>query len=358
MESLTGTLKSRGLGLLAASGLLALPAISPAAAQNAGAAADCRPEQGLTYICGMVLPEDVVNVGSTGLVLASGHRAPGHLYLIDPATAKVQELIQVPAFRQRHDKRAYPSCPGPLNLMAFDTHGLSIAETSPKHFVLYTTSHGEREAIEIYELDLRGAAPVLTWTGCVPLQQDGYFNAVARLPDGGFVATRMRDTNVPTNAVAPGAISGRLFEWHPGGQLTPMAGTELSLPNGIETSQDGRYVFVAVTGTKELLRLDRSVTPMARRAVTLPFGPDNVHLQANGKLIIAGPNPPGPATCNGAPCPMGWTVVEMDPDTLAFSRVGGADGSVVLQRASAAIRVGNEIWVGSNQDRIARFTPK
>jgi len=288
MESLTGTLKSRGLGLVAAGGLLlALPAMPPAAAQGAGAAADCRPEQGLTYICGMVLPEDVVNVGSTGLVLASGHRAPGHLYLIDPATAKVEELIQVPAFRQQHDKRAYPSCPGPLNLTAFDTHGLSIAETSPRHFVLYTTSHGEREAIEIYELDLRGAAPVLTWTGCVPLQQDGYFNAVARLPDGGFVATRMRDTNVPTNAVAPGAISGRLFEWHPGGQLTPMAGTELSLPNGIETSKDGRYVFVAVTGTKELLRLDRSATPMARRAATLPFGPDNVHLQANGKLIIA-----------------------------------------------------------------------
>jgi len=51
-------------------------------------------------------------------------------------------------------------------------------------------------------------------------------------------------------------------------------------------------------------------------------------------------------------------VVEMDPDSLAFSRVGGADGSVALQRARAAIRVGNEIWVGSNQDRIARFTPK
>ncbi|MEY4933031.1 MAG: hypothetical protein RLZZ403_1351 [Pseudomonadota bacterium] len=328
------------------------------AAQPANGTPDCRAEQALTYLCGLVLPEDVVNVGSTGLVLASGHRAPGHLYLIDPATSKVDELIQVPAFRQRHDKSAYPSCPGPLNLAAFDTHGLSIAETSPRNFVIYSTSHGEREAIEIYELDLRGAAPALTWTGCVPLQQDGYFNAVARLPDGGFVVTRMRDTNVPTNAVAPGAISGRLFEWHPGGQLTLMAGTELSLPNGIETSKDGRHVFVAVTGTKELLRLDRSVTPMARRAVTLPFGPDNVHLQANGKLIIAGPNPPGPATCNGAPCPMGWTVVEMDPDTLAFSRVGGADGSVVMQRASAAIRVGNEIWVGSNQDRIARFTPK
>lgn len=97
---------------------------------------------------------------------------------------------------------------------------------------------------------------------------------------------------------------------------------------------------------------------MARRAVTLPFGPDNVHLQANGKLMILGPNPPGPATCNGAPSPMGWTVVEMDPDTLAFSRVGGADGSVHAATCERGRHCGNEIWVGSDPDRIARFTPK
>lgn len=351
--------KSLGTSGLAVAALALSFHVSPSvAAQPANGVPECRAEQGLTYVCGLVLPEDVVNVGSTGLVLASGHRAPGHLYLIDPATSKVDELIQVPAFRQQHDKTAYPGCPGPLNLSAFDTHGISITETRPKQFVLYTTSHGEREAIEIYTLDLSGKAPALTWTGCVPLQQDGYFNAVARLPDGGFVATRMRDTNVPTAAVTGGAISGRLFEWHPGGALTPMAGTELSLPNGIEVSKDGRYVYVAVTGTRELVRFDRNATPATKRAVSLPFGPDNVHLQANGKLMIAGPNPPGAATCNGAPCPTGWTVIEMDPDTLAFTRIGGADGSVVMQRASAAIRVGSEVWVGSNQDRIARFTPK
>jgi hypothetical protein len=52
---------------------------------------------------------------------------------------------------------------------------------------------------------------------------------------------------------------------------------------------------------------------------------------------------------------MGWAVIEVDPDTLEVSRLGGADGTVAMQRASAAIRVGNEIWVGSNEDRIARF---
>jgi tetratricopeptide (TPR) repeat protein len=53
--------------------------------------------------------------------------------------------------------------------------------------------------------------------------------------------------------------------------------------------------------------------------------------------------------------PAGWSVVEVDPQTLAVSRLGGADGTAAMQRASAAIRVGDEIWVGSNQDRIARF---
>ena len=53
-------------------------------AQAIGASSGCHDEQGLTYICDLVVPEDILTVGSTGLLLASGHRAPGHLYLIDP----------------------------------------------------------------------------------------------------------------------------------------------------------------------------------------------------------------------------------------------------------------------------------
>jgi hypothetical protein len=328
----------------------------PVRAQNATGASvsDCRSEQGLTYLCGFILPEDVVNVGSTGLVLASGHRAPGHMYLIDPATGTWSELIHTAAFRLQHDTSAYPECPGPLNLEAFDVHGISLAETSPGRFSVYTTSHGEREAIEIYALDVRGAAPVLAWTGCVLLEQDGYFNGVVRLADGGFVATRMRDRNSTTDS-ARGTISGRVFEWHPGGELKPVAGTELSLPNGIEVSADERYLYVAASGTQELVRFDRRATPIGKRTASTPMGPDNIHWDSNGKLLIAGPNPAGPATCDGAPCRTGWAVIEVDPQTLAISRLGGADGTAAMQRASAAIRVGNEIWVGSNEDRIARF---
>ena len=325
-------------------------AASPVAAQTA----DCSDEQGLSYLCGFVVPEDVVNLGATGLVLASGHRAPGHMYLIDPQTGTSSELIHTAGFRLEHDAEAFPGCPGPLNLEAFDVHGMSLAETAPGRFSIYTTSHGEREAIEIYELDVSGDAPSLAWTGCVPLEQDGYFNGVVRLRDGGFLATRMRDANVSNNDVVPGTITGRVFEWHPGGELEPLAGTELSLPNGIEVSADERYVYVAASGTQELARFDRQSAPLRALKVSMPMIADNIHWDGPDRLLVAGRNPVDPATC-GTPCQAGWTAVEVDAATLHFVRLGGADRAAAMQRASAAIRVGDEIWVGSNQDRIARF---
>jgi hypothetical protein len=327
-------------------------------AQNASVApaSDCSDEQGLTYICDLVVPEDILTVGSSGLLLASGHRAPGHLYLIDPATLLVSELINSATFSLRHDTGAFPDCPGPPDLEAFDTHGLSLAETTPGNFSLYTTSHGAREAIEMYDLDLRGASPVLTWKGCVLLDQDSYHNSVARLADGGFVTTRMRDQNWSGGRGAPVGITGHLVEWHPGGQPQQLPGTEMSLPNGIDVSKDERYIYVAAIGSREIVRFDRRATPMTKRTVLLPIRPDNVHWGPNGELLTAGPNYVPPDECTGAGCATGWSVLEVDPETLTFSRLGGADQSAAMQAVSAAMRVGDDIWIGSNDDRVARFT--
>ena len=332
--------------------------VAPSAvAQNANVTQPppCRDEQGLTYICELVVPEDILTVGSTGLLLASGHRAPGHLYLIDPAKRTRSELIHGATFAMRHDTRAYPDCPGPLNLQAFDTHGLSLAETSPGLFSLYTTSHGAREAIEIYELDLR-RAPSLTWKGCVLLQQDRYHNSVARLADGGFIATNMRDQSYRATPGVPAGITGHLVEWHPGGKPQPLAGTELSLPNGIDVSKDERYVYVAAIGSQELVRFDRRATPLAKRTMSVPIRPDNIHWASNDKLLTAGPNYVAPTVCSGAGCATGWSVLEVDPETLAFTRLGGADQAAAMQAVSSAMRVGDDIWVGSNDDRVARFS--
>jgi len=343
---------------LLAAVLITCAVTSSVVAQNANVApaSDCRDEQGLTYICDLVVPEDILTVGSTGLLLASGHRAPGHLYLIDPVTLAVTELIQAATLTMQHDTSTFPGCPGPVNLEAFDTHGLSLAETTPRFFSLYTTSHGAREAIEIYDLDLRGASPILTWKGCVLLDQDSYHNSVARLADGGFVTTRMRDQNWRGGGGAPVGITGHLVEWHPGGQPQRLPGTEMSLPNGIDVSKDERYIYVAAIGSREIVRFDRQTSPMTKRAVSLTIRPDNVHWGPEGELLTAGPNYVPPETCSGAGCATGWSVLEVDPQTLAFTRLGGADQTAAMQAVSSAMRVGDDMWVGSNDDRVARFS--
>ncbi len=335
---------------------LAVGVASCGSGQDAGvASADCVNEQGLTYICDLVVPEEVVTLGSTGLVLVSGHRAPGNMYLIDPADGVPSELIHSAAFSQQHDAEMFPGCPGPLNLESFDVHGISPAEIAPRRFSLYTTSHGEREAIEIYELDLSGASPSLAWTGCVLLDQGGYHNAVIRLGNGGFVATYMRDQGVSNADVQPGQITGHLIEWQPGGEPQTLAGTEMSLPNGIEVSADERFLYVAASGTNEIVRFDRSQMPMAIGRAPLPIRPDNFRWDTDGNLTSAGAVPADPG-CAGPGCTTaGWSAIAIDAQTFDVTVLGGADADAAMQRVSAAIRLNGEVWVASNLDRIARF---
>src|SRR5687768_14328708 len=69
-----------------------------AAPTPAPAAAACEGEQGLTYICGPQGAEDLLSLDSANRILASGMsdaqaNVPGHMYLIDPATQAVTELM-------------------------------------------------------------------------------------------------------------------------------------------------------------------------------------------------------------------------------------------------------------------------
>src|SRR5690606_29803708 len=108
-----------------------------------------------------------------------------------------------------------------------------------------------------------------------------------------------------------------VYEWHPGGEVTFVEGTELSGANGIAVSDDERYMYVAAFGTREIVRFDRSVTPVTKEAVSVDIVPDNIRWGDDGKLLTAGGNYVDPATCSGASCATGWSVVEVDAETLA-----------------------------------------
>jgi len=248
----------------------------------------------------------------------------------------------------------FPDCPGPIDTRNFSAHGLSIRkiDKGPDIYHLYMTSHGAREAIEVFEVDAF-LKPEITWIGCVPMPATSWTNSVVVLDDGGFLATRFYDPARDDIAdVLAGDKTGQVFEWHPGGEVTEIPGTALAGANGIVVSGDERWMFVSSYGTGEVVRFDRRVTPPAKDVIPVGILPDNIRWTPQGTLYAAGNNTTD--FCGKPPCEGGWGIVEIDPDTLAATRIAAVAEDSALQDPSVALRVNDEIWVGSfNSDRLA-----
>jgi hypothetical protein len=258
------------------------------------------------------------------------------------------------------DTKTFGACPGPVNTANFSPHGLAIREQSPQKYRVYMTSHGEREAIEVFDVETAGARPTITWIGCVVLPEKTFANSVAILADGGFVTTKFMDPTVPNPfaTVMAGGITGNVYEWHPGGKVTAVPGTELAGANGIELSPDDRFMYVAAFASREIVRFERTKTPMAKQVVQVDIMPDNLRWTANGKLYTAGGNFVAPSECASAPCSTGWSVYEIDPGSLQATRIAGADQKAALQGASTALAVGGDIWVGTYSGDRLGYLPK
>ena len=328
----------------------------------AAATADCGGSGELKYICGPMNAEDVIPVGDSPWLLTSGmdgsmtnSATKGHIYLVDRRRKTATEFFpgSHPVFRQ--DKKLFGACPGPINTEKFSAHGLAVKQQAPGLYRLYMTSHGEREAIEVFDISLKGEAPSIAWTGCVLLPEKVWSNSVAILADGGFVTTNFMDPAVP-NAFAQimaGKISGNVLEWHPGTAVKALPGTELSAPNGIVLSADERWLYVTAFGTREVLRYDRSSTPMTTKVLKVSVMPDNLRWGDDGMIYTTGVNYVPPEECKNPPCSTGWSVIQIDPVKFTAQRITGADQNAALQGASAAVPVGGEFWIGTySGDRI------
>jgi hypothetical protein len=259
-----------------------------------------------------------------------------------------------------HDTAMFGACPGPLDVQNFSAHGLALREYDASRYKLYMTSHGQREAIEIFDVDASGAKPEITWRGCVVLPERTMSNSVAILADGGFVTTKMMDPTDPQGfaGILSGAISGNVYEWHPGGAVEAVPGTELSGANGIEVSPDERWMYVAAIGSREVVRFDRAADPITKQSVTIDVRPDNLRWTDEGTLYTIGGNFVPPAQCSTPPCATGWSVVEIDPDTLEAKRVTGVDQTAALQGASTGLAVGGEIWIGTFRGDRVGYLPR
>src|SRR5258706_4556276 len=100
-------------------------------------------------------------------------------------------LFSTPA---KFARARYASCPGPITGpeiadRKFRAHGINLRAGPNGVHTLYVVHHGQRESVEIFELDTRGKTPTITWIGCAPSPNGVSGNSVAVLPNDGFSLT-------------------------------------------------------------------------------------------------------------------------------------------------------------------------
>lgn len=323
-------------------------------------AGDCAPYGALRFICGVAAPEDLVAVPRSEWVIASGY-AGGGVHLVDVRTFTPMQVFPAASALVRHDRRLYAACPGPLTIPKrdqFSAHGLAIRAGARTVHTVYLVHHGERESIEVFEVDTAARLPALTWVGCVVAPESAAFNSVSPLPGGGVVATNPRRRSVP--AGTRGIATGEVWEWQPTAGWSMVPGSESEGPNGIEASPDGAELFVNLWPARRLMRLSRgTTTPPTRQVVDVPFHPDNIRWQADGSLLVAGHGGPGiqrVAACVLRVCGDATSnVARVDPRTLAISALITLPAHESFFSSTVALQVGREIWIGSVAgNRIAR----
>jgi hypothetical protein len=298
------------------------------------------------FACGLQAPEDLVAVPGGDWVVASAYAGSGGIAVVRTRDRMSFAAYPAASARDRLDRERYGACPGPPDPAAFQTHGLYLQAGSGAVHRLYVVAHGGRESVEIFELDAAADVPALTWVGCVVAPEPIGLNSVRALPDGGFIATNFLPRGDSFQSLMAGERNGELWEWHPGSGWVQVPGSETSGANGLEISEDGRWLYVAAWGSQSFYRLSYGRTPVERQEVPLGFRVDNIRWARDGAILAAGQG--------GAQGAQASIVVTIDPDTLAVREVVRRPDDPVFGAGTVAVEVGDTYWVGSFRgDRIA-----
>jgi hypothetical protein len=357
---------------------LGLVSFQPAAAAEPAAEparAECSAFGDVHYVCGLVNPEDLVRVGSSRWLVASGMGKGGSIHLIDTKARTATALhISVGASAPAADPAAgfgvaFGPCPGPLDTAAGMFHGLAIRNgRAAGHYTLLAVNHGGRETIEVFDLAAPAdKTPTARWLGCVVMPTGLAANSVAAFDDGTLLATVLMLPGRTMGDSLAGRNTGVVLQWQPGAAgFAPLAGTELPSNNGIEAAATGDEFYVVSTGQRRIYAFNRKDTSKPLRYVEFKgFAPDNVHASTDGPLLTAGMNDEEPG-CNGPPkaddkgavnmmaCARGFMAASFDPKSMKILHTVRSPAHLPFMGAASAMQVGREVWIGGfHSDRIA-----
>jgi hypothetical protein len=332
---------------------------------SAPATTSCDPVGGIEPVCGLQAPEDLALIPWTRWLLLSQMPAatdreerPGDLAALHLDTGEVRTLYPREGGDEPRAGWGSASCPGPPP-RGFAPHGIDLDGAR-----LLVVGHGGREAIEVFELDVTGESPRITWRGCVPAPEDASLNDVAALPRSGFAATKMLGRNSGWGLglmfkMLRGGTTGHVLVWDAQAGWQKIPGSEGTLPNGIEATPDGDTLFFAEFGAERVVRIARDGS--ARSAIPVQFKPDNLTWTARGTLLAAGAagSIPEIVSCSrvkAGSCQVAFGVAEIDPAQGSARELLHSDGEAG-GGVSVALEVGDALYLGAfTGDRLLRVT--
>lgn len=313
-------------------------------------------------ICGLKNAEDLVRLAGSRWAIASrlakDPDAPGGFSLVD--LEKQTSHVLMPDV-SKPAAAIYSDCPGAPSPSALVTHGLDVRRKTRGASELFAVNHGGRESIEVFALHVNAAGVKLTWKGCVILPSDMSANAVAALADGMAVTSFGTSDDQGTADLLAGRPSGFVARWASKKGWVHIAGSEFGGDNGVAAASDGGVLYVNdwSDGTLRVLSLRDAVAPVTIRLGD--FHPDNVHLLADGNLLVAGQmgTPRDVMECVNAPtCPVGSMIVVVDPRAREVRAHWTVAPTPAFGAASTALLYGQDYWASSFRgDRIVRLGP-
>jgi hypothetical protein len=318
----------------------------------------CTPIGQIQFICDVRGPEDFALVPGSPWVLVSGNQAGlGQLRALHPGDKKVVPVFPSPTVKFQLDAKAFPACPGPINLndpgekktVAF--HGLYLRPGTESTHRLFTVHHGARESIEAFDVDSKASPPSLTWVGCVVAPANAVFNSMVAFADGGVAATNT--PRPPAGQPPPNVRVGQVWAWHAATGWAAVPGTEGVSINGLEVSKDEKLLYVSSWGEQTMLRVERGVANPKRDVLHMPFRIDNLRMMGDGSILAAGHAGKALCSCLGET----WHIGRIDPrGAMSVALLLSEPYVPGFGAATVAAQVGKEIWIGTNRgDRIGYF---
>lgn len=338
---------------------------------------DCQVANGLTPDCRFKNPEDFAKSPSgVALIISemgqgSLESRSGRLVAYVPNAESGRGDIRVLWPRASTPSLVAPVAPdavvlGDLGCPAlgagrFVPHGINTRRLDDGRHVLYVVNHGDRESIEIFEIFDDGREVTLELRGCVLAPPDATTNDVVVLGDGGFRVSdsfrRSENTIVSGLRMRYGSHRpGFAWEWRPGRGYSRIAGSETAYANGIESSPDGRFVYLNGYFENVLIKVD---TKTGQRVGEVSVsGPDNVTWTDDGRLLVASHHAGtfDLLKCLGIErgnCGFRFQIVEVNPETLASRVILDQEGPPI-GAVTVALPFQGRLYLGTFAgDRIA-----